>query len=328
MANSEQSRLECHPARVGEEGGASATGVVRRKGGVSAQEARRAEKSTSRSHRHQVPSFRDAAAAYQRSGGSERFLGRLIGEIGHIPITDITSGLCRELAIKLYPTAKNSTRNRQVIGPIRSVLNFASEEKWGPVAKMKSFAENLPEMLAADEDWLNAFMANASENLSSLALMGYTTGARVGELVYMRWDQIDLVARLATVRRTKNGRGHTYRLTTTLCTKLAALRRSPGHVFGYECPATLRRHWKAVCMAAGIPYIPPHQAGRHAFATRLICEAGVDVVTTARLGNWRSPRVLMERYVQPKGLHEVVERSLGQVGSSKTDEIDTAFNED
>jgi integrase len=46
---------------------------------------------------------------------------------------------------------------------------------------------------------------------------------------------------------------------------------------------------------AGLPYIPPHRAGRHGFATGLL-RAGIDPVTIARLGGWKTPRHVFETY--------------------------------
>lgn len=52
---------------------------------------------------------------------------------------------------------------------------------------------------------LQACKASRWPRLYLLALMGLTTGARKGELIGMRWCDVDLAGRLAHVGRTKNG---------------------------------------------------------------------------------------------------------------------------
>ena len=64
--------------------------------------------------------------------------------------------------------------------------------------------------------------------------------------------------------------------------------------------------WQSACERAGIDYIRPHQAGRHAFATEMIVRNRVPAVTTAKLGGWANTRML-DRYAHPEGLEDVVD---------------------
>jgi integrase len=67
-----------------------------------------------------------------------------------------------------------------------------------------------------------------------------------------------------------------------------------GKVFGYACKSTAENHWKAAEKAAGLPHLPFHRC-RHGFATGLL-HAGVDPVTVAELGGWKSRRLVVETY--------------------------------
>jgi hypothetical protein len=44
--------------------------------------------------------------------------------------------------------------------------------------------------------------------------------------------------------------------------------------------------WRRICKAAGIPYLSPHEAGRHGFYTELRVRQGLDPVTVAKAGRW------------------------------------------
>ena len=143
----------------------------------------------------------------------------------------------------------------------------------------------------------------------------FTTGARLGEALSLGPDDIDLVSRVARLAKTKNGDPHDYYIVPEMGEVLAELPLRNGRVFGY----TQRRHiyaaWKETCGRAAIDYVPPHQAGRHSFATEMIVRGKQDVSTTAALGNWKSPRMLLERYAHAEKLREASDRVFGKTGT-------------
>ena len=54
--------------------------------------------------------------------------------------------------------------------------------------------------------------------------------------------------------------------------------------------------WKTTCCTAGIAYVPPHQAGRHSFAT-MINSLGVDAASAMEAGGWKDARLYLRTYV-------------------------------
>jgi hypothetical protein len=57
-----------------------------------------------------------------------------------------------------------------------------------------------------------------------------------------------------------------------------------------------------------------HEAGRHSFATEALIRRGIDPVTTAALGGWRNPTVLMNTYAHAEDLGTVAEKVFGRNG--------------
>ena len=80
-----------------------------------------------------------AVALYLAAGKSSRFLPKLVSYWRDAKIVDMNAGSIRQSAVDLYPTAKNSTRNRQVIVPSLAVLNHAAELNLCPPLRMKRF---------------------------------------------------------------------------------------------------------------------------------------------------------------------------------------------
>jgi integrase len=71
-------------------------------------------------------------------------------------------------------------------------------------------------------------------------------------------------------------------------------RRPDARVFGFCDRHAAWRAWEKAIARAGIEYLSPHCC-RHGFATGLL-QAGVDPVTVAKLGGWKSVAQLWATY--------------------------------
>jgi len=254
-----------------------------------------------------VRTFEEAAVSYLEAGGEGRFLPPLLQYFRGRPLAEIQPGDVIKAAIELYPTASAATRNRQVITPARAVINHAAELGWCAPIRVKRFRERKPQRVAVDRRWIDRFMAAAMQpggrrvpkpHLAALALFMFTTGARISEAVALTWDDVDLPARRARITMSKTG-GEVREavLTQEMVALLMRLpRQHGGRVFGYASRHAVMSAWRSTCAVAGIEYVPPHQAGRHSFATALNA-AGIDPKTAMEAGGWKSARLYLERYV-------------------------------
>ena len=99
-----------------------------------------------------------------------------------------------------------------------------------------------------------------------------TTGLRIGNVLALRWQDVDLERRTVTVARTKNGQPHTATLPQRTTEALARLPGGfPGAlVFGGPegRPYSPRRLWRRAAETAGLPRASPHWL-RHSFGYRL-----------------------------------------------------------
>lgn len=254
----------------------------------------------------------EAVETYLEAGGEHRFLLPILDAWHDRRVAEIKPGMVRDLARRLYPDAKPATLNRQVIAPLVAVINCAAERGLAQPLKVKRFKIEETLRRAVDRAWIDAFRTAARPYCRALALFMFTSGARVGEAVAMTPRDLDFEARTALARDTKAGNDHRYRLTTEVVVELANLPPRGGRVFGYASRQSVYGPWRTACRRAGIEHVPPHQAGRHSFATEMIVEAGVDVATVGRLGNWASRRLLLDTYVHPKGDAEIVEAHFGR----------------
>ena len=267
--------------------------------------------------------FADAARAYLKAGKPRRYTAALIRALGKRRLATIKPGELRALAQSLYPNGKGATLNRSVLKPARAIINFGNEHGMCAPMRVKGHYEPQIERPAADRHWVDAFMAAASNRaLRVLCLFMFVTGARIGECLKLEPHHLDLDNKRGVGPKTKNGDFGVYYLTDELVRELRLLEprrthygRGPLKVFGWAGKQGPDKAWRATCELAGIPYLTPHEAGRHGFGTEMIVRQRLDVVTAAKLGRWRDPSILLRRYAHALGLDATAEAVFG---TSKT----------
>lgn len=258
-----------------------------------------------------VLTFGEAMALYINHAKDNRFLLPLLDRWENVKVMDITPDAIRSAAKAIYPKGSAATRNRQVITPARAVINYAAESGYGHHIRVKRFPEAKHEAKAGDSKWVEKFRnASGSPAMAALARFMFETGARIGEAVALRWEQVNLQEATAKFGKTKNGEPHTVYLSPGMVAELANLTRAP-KVFGYSSRHTVTKQWNGTIKRAGIEKLTRHEAGRHSFATELIVRHGIDIPTVAKMGNWKSHRLLSENYAHPERERETVLKVFG-----------------
>lgn len=250
-------------------------------------------------HRHDGPeavlTFAQAAMLYRAAGKSDRFLAKIEDYWKDTLVKDITKGAIRQSAIVLYPGTSGATRNRQVIVPTQAIINHAAESELCPTIKVKRFDVETKVKTPADWEWIKTFMAHSSPHLGALACFMFLTGARISEALAVRWEDVDLKKRTVLIRETKIGSERKAHLPTPLVVAIGNIKKLPGRtVFRYVAHCSADKSWDAAVERAGIEPLSFHCC-RHGFATALL-RAGVDVVTVAKLGGWKTPQHVFQTY--------------------------------
>jgi integrase len=258
-----------------------------------------------------VLTFGEALALYINTARDNRFLLPLLDRWENVKIRDITPDEIRRAAKAIYPGRSGATWNRQVITPARAVINAAADSGYCPHIRVKRFPEKVQTRRPGNQQWLASFQAAChAPKLAALARFMFETGARIGEAVSLEWNTVNLQEATATILKTKNGETHTVHLSPGLVAELANL-DTERKVFGYASRHTVTPQWNKTIEKAGIEKLTPHEAGRHGFATELIVRHGIDIPTTAKMGNWKSHRLLSETYAHPERERETVLKVFG-----------------
>lgn len=243
-----------------------------------------------------VLTFAQAAIYYLDAGKPRRFIAKVAAYWKDTPVSQITPGAIKDSARILFPTAKPATRNRQVIVPTQAIINFnADAERCAPI-RVKRFPVTKRERKHVTEDWLDAFMDHAgTPHLAALACFMFSTGARISEALAVTWDDVNMQAATVRIDSTKIGEERTAHMPQPLVVALANIEgERTGRVFKIKSRGNARTQWNGTIRRAGIEYMSYHCC-RHGFATAAL-QAGLDVITVAKRGGWKSPAHVFATY--------------------------------
>lgn len=254
-----------------------------------------------------VLTFEDAVAHYLAAEKPDRFLAKPIAYFKDVLVKDISSGVIKQAAIALYPTASAATRNRQVIVPVQAVINHCAELNLCAAIRVRRFEVEKKEKTPVTLAWVRAFAKKAPPHLGALALFMFGTGARISEALRVRWPDVNLQDGTVKIRQTKQKTERIARLQPEVVAAMANLDRVQGRgPFFYLNRSAGIKAWLTACKRAGLPALSFH-ACRHGFATSLL-QNGVDVATVAKRGGWKSTRLVFETYGHASDDASVVDR--------------------
>lgn len=191
---------------------------------------------------------------------------------------------------RLKAGVKKSSTNREM-ALLKKMYHLAMD--WGyavenPVLKIKLFSErdNLKERVLTEAEEAK-LLAVCPAHLKPIVAFALNTGMRRGEILGLRWDQVDTKARTVRAVKTKSGRDRIIPLNDVAVDVLTLQRtKATGE---YVFPSTrgcgrlkdVKKAFQSACRKAGITGLRFHDL-RHTFASRLI-QRGADIVTVQKL---------------------------------------------
>lgn len=204
---------------------------------------------------------------------------------------------------------KHSTVNRY-LALIRKIVNLAIE--WGylrsedkPRFRMFSEKDNLRQRVLSMEEE-DKLMPILPYHLRPIVLTALNTGMRLGEILNLRWENVDLNRRIIIVTKSKSKKIRHIPINRSLFDVFSGIEKKHLYVFinpnRSEPWQKVKRSFKSSCIKAEINNLRFHDL-RHTFATRLV-ERGVDIITVRDLLGHSSVRVT-ERYAHSQDKRKI-----------------------
>ena len=207
-----------------------------------------------------------------------------------------------------------STVNRYT-ALLKTMLNTAIQENYAeenPVTKVKLYSEkdNLCERILTEQEEIRLYEASANY-LRPIITVALNTGMRKGEILNLKWSQVDLKAKRLRVEKTKSQKLRFIPMNDNVFNELN-VQPKDGGVYVFANPATgrpyydVKRQFRNACLKADIEGLRFHDL-RHTFATRLV-EKGIHIKKIRDLLGHFSVTVT-ERYTHStdEGMRKAVE---------------------
>ncbi len=206
----------------------------------------------------------------------------------------------------------DTTVNRE-LACLKTLLNKGVE--WGkieknPAARVKKLKEPPARERILTSEEARRLIAAAAPELRPVLVTALGTGMRRGEILALRWTDVDLVRGFITLGTSKSGKGRKIPLSGTVAAALGAVPHRGEFVFWNPETRThvkdVKKGFAAACANAkkdpgdekdkGIVGLRFHDL-RHTAASKMV-EAGVDLVTVSKILGHSSIQMTM-RYAHP-----------------------------
>jgi integrase len=260
--------------------------------------------------------MRDHSALHKRSTERDRYTLKILNAyFGALILHEITSHRIQQFMrerlagrwkahgqIGASNPIKPGTVNREV-DTLKSILSKAVE--WGklavsPARGIKRLKVDNTRTRILTEDEQRRLLEAAPTKLRAIVLLALITGARIGELLALRWE--DVTEDALTFLETKNGKARRIPLSPAIDALLASLARQHAYVFTNvrtgDRYQSVRKVFERACERAGIRTgdVTLHTL-RHTALSRMIAE-GHDDYTVMAVSGHSSTRMLA-RYTHP-----------------------------
>src|SRR5229473_578892 len=240
---------------------------------------------------------------------------------GGLRAVDVTTERVRAYMIhRQQEGASNGSVNRE-LAALKRMFSLASEMTPAKIARVPHIPmlkeSNVRKGFFEHDQYL-ALQRELAEYLKAVLAFGYFTGAREGEILSLKWDQVDLDRRTVHLEpgSTKNDQPRTIPLTGELLEVLKIQKATCDSLFP-ECDyvfhrkgqriGNFQRAWKSACNRAGVSGRLFHDLRRS--AVRNFVRAGVPERVAMAISGHKT-RSVFDRYniVAERDLHEAARR--------------------
>lgn len=254
--------------------------------------------------------------SWQRDDNSLKFLksyfgGMLLSKISPWDIEEYKrKRLDGEITIKLESEArkrkewkvKPATINRE-LACLKHMFTLAKKWKMAdenPVKEVQFFQEQQIEMRILTRDEIDRLVSCANSRLKPILIIALNTGMRKGEILRLRWTDVDFENQFLFLKQTKSNRPRKIPMSHLVTETLRSLKREGEFVFSNPKSgkplSDLQTGFKAACSKAAIGDLRFHDL-RHTAATHMVI-GGIDLVTVKEILGHATIQMTM-RYAHP-----------------------------
>lgn len=220
-------------------------------------------------------------------------IGQLIEKFGSLPLRRFSTVVVEQLQTDLMNRGLKNTSCNKVLTILKHMFTKAVEwdmvesETLKRVRKVKLLRDDSKRLRYLSKEECQALINFCDPHLKPIVITALNTGMRKGEILSLKWDNVDLRHGFILLDVTKNGERREIPINETLRQTLQAVTRRLDIPYVFFDPLTgnhyqdVKRSFKTALRKAGIRDFHFHDQ-RHTFASQLVM-AGVDITTVKEL---------------------------------------------
>ena len=229
-------------------------------------------------------------------------LKHLLPHFKGMPLLKINPKHIEDYKRKRLDKVKPATINRELT-LLKFMFSLAKKWKYAnenPVKEVKFFQERQLVIHTLTKEEALKLIAVAGEHLKPIIMLALNTGMRRGEILNLRWNDVDFDRRFIYIKETKSGVMRKVPMNSLVIEALSKLERKNSFVF--QNPKTnerlkhIRTAFYTARRKAGIEDFRFHDL-RHTAATWMVAE-GIDLVTVKEILGHADIKTTM-RYAHP-----------------------------
>jgi len=249
---------------------------------------------------------------------SAKVKGYIIGELntrfGNVPLKRFNTMLVEQLQTDIIRRGFKNGYNNKVLNVFKHMFTKAVEwemveaDVLKRIRKVKLLREDRRLRYLESKEQCQALIESCDSHLRPIVIMALNTGLRKGNVLNLKWSNIDLKNGFILVDMTKNGERLEIPINETLRQTLQNLPRRLDNGYLFYDPKTdkpytdVKRSFGSACRKAKITNFRFHDL-RHTFASHLIM-AGIDLTTVKELLGHKDIKMTL-RYAHLAPSHKV-----------------------
>ncbi len=245
-------------------------------------------------------------------------MGQLLSQYADIPLRRFSTSLIAQLQTDLINKGYKASSNNKVTNLIKHMFRKATEwdmveeEALKRIRRVKPLKDNNRRLRFLSKEECQELISHCTGNTKAIVITALNTGCRKGEILSLKWDNVDLKHGFISLIETKNGERREIPINETLRGTLQGITRrlDVPHVF-YDAVTgkpyqDVKRSFNTALRRAGIKDFHFHDL-RHTFASHLVM-AGVDITTVSRLlGHKSLTMTLRYSHLAPEHMSKAVD---------------------
>lgn len=246
-------------------------------------------------------SFKELAEKYhawiEGRQKSAKVKGYIIGQLqaifGSLPLRRFNPFIIEQLQSDLMSKGLRNSSCNKVLNVLKHMFTKAvewdmvEEEVLKRIRKVKLLKDDSKRLRYLSIEEIQSLLKACDDHLRPIVITALNTGMRKGEILSLKWENIDLKHGFILLDKTKNDERREIPINSTLKAVLQSLQRRLDTPYVFYDPKTgkpyrdIKRSFNTALRKAGIRDFHFHDL-RHTFASHLVM-SGVDLTTVSKL---------------------------------------------